>query len=867
MLLTACLALPAAADDFETEVAPLVQKYCIECHGGDDVKAGIDFNDFKDYNDVLRHREVWTDVFDAVDFEDMPPEDDPQPTEEERKKIVAWLDKNVINADWEKMADPGRVSLSRLTLIEYNHSLRDLFGMDLQSGIYLGRDPEGSTGFTNDRGNLTFPLFALQDFLREAERATDAVLSYGKPKWSTDFSMEEEWKRTSDRSVGLSRDKKGISLGNPKKPFHFGANLPHDGLYELVISAKTVGNEPIGALQVFVGGRPVDTFLVEGRDMKEYRVIANTSGGFNAITLAAQPQATPLIQPKFDPAPVPKSLEQQASKGKVPVFVLPEKFHKVQGAKRRAIQFNNALKSMYREAQLAEFLMARNEADYDGNSYHDFTTSPRPYDHQGKRIAFIMGWTNDQLRYHLRDEVGFDLDATIDSNQAYRKAYEKRHPDRRYLQAGEIQVDKITISNHPEAPVEETAKFILGAPKTEAGVKSVLGKLARTAWRRPAEDAQLQPLLDTYKDTFAETKSHEEGLRDAIVALLVSPRFLLHFSGPPEDKLSEIDDFDFATRLAFFFWMSSPDESLQKLASQGILRDPKHTGDLLALMVKDPKFDDFCQAFTEQWLNLGVIEGPSEPVIAAMRKEPALLLAEIIRENRSILDLLDSKETWVNSILADHYGLPPVEGNEMRKVALPDSTRGGLPTMGAMLAATSPSRRTSPVARGAWIVENLLGEELPPPPPTVPELKVDNEKRTVREELELHRSAKGCTGCHEKIDPYGFVFENYDPIGRWRDTENGLPIDASAEIDDGTKLDGVVEFKTYLRDVRSEDFARNLTTRLLEFALGREMQYYDEAMIRQILAELKADGYHAQTLLAAIIRTEAFQKQNNTASH
>ncbi len=164
-------------------------------------------------------------------------------------------------------------------------------------------------------------------------------------------------------------------------------------------------------------------------------------------------------------------------------------------------------------------------------------------------------------------------------------------------------------------------------------------------------------------------------------------------------------------------------------------------------------------------------------------------------------------------------------------------------------------------------MENLLGEELAPPPPNIPELKVDNEKRTVREELELHRSSKSCSGCHDKIDPYGFVFENFDPKGRWRDLENGLPIDTSAEINDGTKLDGVVEFKKYLRDVRSGDFARNLTTRMLEFALGREMQYYDEALIRSILKELEADGYRARTLLAAIVRSDAFQKQNNSATN
>ena len=598
--------------------------------------------------------------------------------------------------------------------------------------------------------------------------------------------MAAEWKRSSDRSVGLGKDKQGVSLGNPKKPFHFGANLPHDGLYELVVTARTTSDEPIAALEIFVGGQSIETFLVEGRENKEYRIIVNTDGGFNAVTLAAHPEGTPLIQPKFDPAPVPKSLEKEAAKGEVPVFVLPEKFHKVQGAKRRAIQFNKAIAGLYREAQLAEFLMARDEADYDGNSYYNFTTSPGPYDHHGKRIAFIMDWTNDQLRYHLRDDVGFDLDGTIDSNQAYRKAYEKRHPDRRYLAAGNIQVDKIVIANHPDTPAQERAEFILSSAGSEQKVRDVLERLSRTAWRRPPESSQIDPLVEIYKDTFAETQSHTEAMRDAIVGLLVSPRFLLHFSSNSGEVLADIDHFDFATRLAFFFWMSAPDQSLQKLASQGILRDPAHTGDLISHLVNDPRFGDFCRAFTEQWLNLSVIEGPSRPVIDAMRLEPALLLADVIRENRSILDLLDAKETWVNSILADHYGLPPVEGNQMRKVTLPDSTRGGLATMGAVLAATSPPGRTSPVIRGAWVVENLLGEELAPPPPNIPELKTDNQKRTVREELERHRSSKACSGCHNKIDPYGFVFENFDPHGRWRDLENGLPIDVSSEIEDGT---------------------------------------------------------------------------------
>ncbi len=861
----ASLASFVHADEFEAKIKPLIGKYCIKCHGGDDVKAGIDFNDHKLYNDVLRDRKMWTDVLDALEFEDMPPEDhDVHPSEAERELLVEWLGKNVVNADWKALADPGRVSMARLTKLEYSNALRDIFGMDLQAGIYLGRDPEGSTGFTNDRGNLAFPLFALQEYLREAERATDAVLSYAQQPWSQTFDMTEEWKRSSDRSVRLASDKDSVALDNNKKPFHFSATLPHDGLYEVVISAQVHGGEPIAGLQLLVDGRPIDTFLVEGRDRAEYRVVVNTAGGFNSITLAAQPEFAPLIQPKLEPAGVPAELEKKAVTGPPPHFTMPKTHRDKPDAERLEKQLNRALARYHQEAQLTTYLLEHELADYDDNSYNKFSAHSGNYDHIAKRVAFFLGLTNDQLRYLLRDELGFDLDKIIDLGQEYREKYEKRHPERRILRSGEIRVDKVTIANLPQTPGKETAAWILAASPNVTGVREVLGKLAGSAWRRPADKASLEPLLRIYGDTAKTTNSHLEGLRDAIVGLLVSPRFLLNFSSAPDGSVAELDDADFAARLTFFLWMSIPDQTVSTLAGQGLLRDPENAAKVIEHMVNDPRFEDFCDTFTEQWLNLSVIEGPSEPVIAAMRKEPALLLRQVIRENRSILELIDSKETWVNSALADHYGLPPVQGSDMRPVPLPNRTRGGLPTMGAVLTATSPAERTSPVARGAWIVETLLGEELPPPPPAVPELKTDSKKLTVREELELHRSSKACSGCHAKIDPYGFVLENYDRDGTWRDTENGNPVDSSATIEDGTKLAGIVEFKTYLQDERAGDFARNLIERLLEFALGREVEYHDEALIGEIAEKLKADGYRSRTLLTSIINSQAFRQQNNT---
>ena len=209
-----------------------------------------------------------------------------------------------------------------------------------------------------------------------------------------------------------------------------------------------------------------------------------------------------------------------------------------------------------------------------------------------------------------------------------------------------------------------------------------------------------------------------------------------------------------------------------------------------------------------------------------MKEEPILLFLEIFRENRTLLELIDSDFSFLNASLAHHYEIDGVEGDKMRKVTLNDDRRGGLLAMASVLTKTSTPERTSPVNRGAFIVELLLGEDLPPPPPNVPELKTDNKSRTIREELEQHRDDKACSGCHEKIDPYGFVLEHYDQFGAWRSKDRGQAISAATTLDDGTKVDGLTEFKTYLIEERREDFLRNLTERLFEFSLGRKAAFY-----------------------------------------
>ena len=276
------------------------------------------------------------------------------------------------------------------------------------------------------------------------------------------------------------------------------------------------------------------------------------------------------------------------------------------------------------------------------------------------------------------------------------------------------------------------------------------------------------------------------------------------------------------------------------------------------------------KVFVEQWLDL---ESLSEyeysrkikaHKVLAMRQEPVLFFADVFRNNRSLLDFVDADFTYLNASLAHHYGVGGIDGQEMRRVRLVDDRRGGLMAMAGILTTTSTPNRTSPVRRGAFIVELLLGEELPPPPPNVPELKTDNKTRTVREELELHRQASQCAGCHKRIDPFGFVLEHYDQFGQWRDRDRGKLVSAATELVDGTKVDGLVEFKAYVSMRRREDFVRNLTQRLFEFALGRKAIYSDEATIRAIMTQVKENGYKAKTLLYEIVMCEAFQKQESS---
>jgi hypothetical protein len=371
--------------------------------------------------------------------------------------------------------------------------------------------------------------------------------------------------------------------------------------------------------------------------------------------------------------------------------------------------------------------------------------------------------------------------------------------------------------------------------------------------------------------------SFDSGIQSALERILISPQFLYRVEAPPANLTGEANyklaDLDLASRLSFFLWSSIPDDQLLDLASKGRLKEPAVLEQQVKRMMQDPRAKWLTYNFADQWLMLRDMENVNhDPILFpeadktlrdSLRQETELLFDSIRTENRSILDLLTAKYTFANEPIAKLYGIPNIYGPRMRRIDLPaDSPRSGILGHGSVLMLTSHSNVTSPVLRGKWILDTLLGTPPPPPPPVVPDLKnvsADGKILTMREAMAAHHANPSCASCHALMEPYGLSMENFDATGRWRTiNENGEPIDASAELIDGTKFDGVVGLKNLLL-TNQEQFVLTATTRLLTYGLGRGLDYYDMPTVRKIVRDSAASNYNFSSLVLGVVKSVPFQ--------
>jgi cytochrome c551/c552 len=449
-------------------------------------------------------------------------------------------------------------------------------------------------------------------------------------------------------------------------------------------------------------------------------------------------------------------------------------------------------------------------------------------------------------------------------------------------------VDKIVIGGpYNPAGLGQTAsraRIFVCRPATAAQeepcARRIFSSLARRAFRRPVTDADLKPLLAFYRSGRAQG-DFDRGVEKALRAMLVSPSFLFRIERDPANAapgtVYRLSDFELASRLSFFLWSSIPDDQLLELAAKGALHDPEVLGAQVRRMLDDPRSNALVTNFAGQWLYLRNLQVAAPDPEAfpeyddglrdAFRKETELFFADILREDRSVLDLLGANYTFLNQRLAEHYGVPNVYGSQFRKVTLADPNRGGILGQGSILTVTSYPNRTSVVQRGKWILETLLGAPPPPPPPDIPELKPQGKNGrllSMREQLETHRANAVCASCHSRMDPLGFSLENYDGVGKWRSKDAGSPIDPTGKLPDGTTFQGLGGLKKILLERDRDAFVNTVAEKLLLYALGRGIESYDMPVVRSIASDAARQDYRMSALIAAVVKSTPFQMRRTS---
>ncbi len=424
---------------------------------------------------------------------------------------------------------------------------------------------------------------------------------------------------------------------------------------------------------------------------------------------------------------------------------------------------------------------------------------------------------------------------------------------------------------HPATPVEEIPC-----------ARQILSNLVRRAFRRAPTDADLESLLSFYQQERNKTGRFEAGIEIALRRILADPEFVFRFEPPPADVppggIYRITDTELASRLSFFLWSSIPDDELLNLATQNKLHQPEVLERETRRMLADDRAHALVVNFAGQWLYLRDLKSSTpdarefpdfdDNLREAFQQETELLFESVVRGDRSVLDLLDANYTFVNERLAKHYGISGVYGPDFRRVPVPNDARRGLLGQGSMLLVTSNANRTSPVQRGKWILENLLGSPPPLPPPNVPPLKENTGEAaatSVRERMEQHRANPVCAGCHKIMDPIGLALENFDGTGAWRDADSGNKIDASGQLVDGTRIDGPSSLREALL-ARPDAFVGTMTEKLLMYAIGRETKYYDMPVVRAVMRQAAGDQYRFSDIVLGIVASAPFQMRMKEAA-
>jgi len=836
----------ADAEGFARVVSPFLTRHCQRCHGSQ--KQEGDFrvdqhlpNDFRSRTAV----EKWSEVLNMLNSGAMPPEGEPRPNPAEVAKVAEWIEHERARAD--RAGHDQRVVLRRMNRQEYNNTIRDLIGIELELVEDFPEDPPAG-GFDNNGGALSISPLHLELYLKSAQKILDQAIvdeaqGPGTIRWH--FEMEDGMPDSDRRRVRLDDDlNRSVHINSGSRP-------PRDGMMVM----RWRGEECW--VQYFRVPRP-----------GQYLVRVRAAGATPAEAFVRE--EGPKVDLRRHHESWQKNNYDAAKKQE-----LQEGYDKWSGP---WVKEHYVTDRTYRygppRMRIVGFLGSRRPV-LDAYDVTAPVSQPEVY---STKVLLTPEKSSLQFSnaYHIPFAPHFNPHYVIQRDDFPRPEL--------FLDWVEIEgpiYDAWPPTSHRRILIDSPHK---GRDET-AYAREVLASFMRRAYRRPLRAGEVEPKVALFRQVRPEKPSFEEAIKVPLLTVLASPHFLYLVETGTESRAVStegtpptsppLNDYELASRLSYFLWSSMPDEELFELAKAGKLSDSATLRAQVDRMLADPKSEALVKNFTGQWLELRKIGfNPPEAyrydehLETSMRAETEAFFTHILRNDRSVLEFLSSDYVMINERLARFYDIPGVNGDHFRQVKLPpDKHRGGLVAQASILSITSNGTRTSPVWRGVWILNNLLGDPPPPPPPNagdIPPVDKDSEKMTLRQRLQLHRQQAQCARCHNKIDPLGFALENFDHAGQWRERDGSSrsspAIDARAQLPGGTEFDGVDGLRQQLLN-RQDQFLKCLAGKLYTYALGRELSYADDSVVDEAVAHMKSHDLTLRSLLHHIATSQVFRRK------
>ena len=780
----------------------LINQYCVTCHNEKAKTAGL-MLDKLDLDNVGAHAETWEKVVRKLRVGAMPPQGMPRPDRATMDSLAASIETSLDRAA-ASAPNPGQPVLHRLNRTEYANAIHDLLDLDVDASDLLPTD-DSSFGFDNIGSVLGVSPALIERYLLASGKVSR--LAVGDPKIDP---IVDTYRVRAD--LTQNEHLEGLPLGT-RGGVLIHHDFPLDGDY--VVKVKLLKS----TVDLLFGNNAQDQLL---------EIALN---GARVQTLAINPK-------KIEASPTPSASSQSPTSQKP--------------AGEKPAGFDPAAATKLSMSQPKDNVEARVHVNA-GPQTVTVAFLQRSYGPAQDLMEPI-----DRSTFDPSDPKGLPHVLSVSISGPFNAQGSGDTPSRR----------KIFIC-HPTGESDELPC-----------AKKVISTLAGHAYRRPVSDTDLETLLSFYQSG-RNKGNFETGIEMALRRILSDPQFVYRFERDPANAAPDapyrISDLELASRLSFFLWSSIPDDELLDAAARGKLHDHATLGRQVRRMLADPRADSLVSNFADQWLYLRNLRGVNPDLESfpnfddnlreAFKRETELFFGSIIHEDRSVIDLLNADYTFVNERLAKHYGVPNVYGSQFRRISWPeDSPRRGLLGQGSILAVTSIATRTSPVQRGKWLLENVLGTPPNPPPANVPPLKENktgSKQLSVRELMEAHRKNEPCAGCHKILDPLGFALDNFDAVGQWRTvSESGEKIDASGVLADGTKVNGVVDLRNALLS-RPNVFAATLTEKLLTYALGRGLEYYDMPVVRAITHQAAPNNYRFSSLILGIVESTPFQMRRS----